>query len=86
MISAGDNRVWDKIPQVMDVHKYRSDYATSMYKSLARDTTKLSKKELYFCRKDLKGVWYDKLAMYKTSKALGHNRISVIAGHYLRGL
>ena len=37
----------------------------------------------YYCRNDLKGVVYDKFASYKASIALGHNRISVVAEHYL---
>ena len=37
----------------------------------------------YYCRNDMKGVVYDKLALYKASMALGHNRISVVAEHYL---
>lgn len=32
----------------------------------------------------LKGVVYDKKAMKVVTEALGHNRISVIAEHYLR--
>ena len=41
---------------------------------------------VYYCRRDRKGVWYDKEAMKITSEALGHARISVIAGHYLHGV
>jgi integrase len=37
----------------------------------------------YYCRNDMKGVVYDKLALHKASLALGHNRINVIAEHYL---
>ena len=40
--------------------------------------------EVYVCRGDLKGVVYDRKAMEIASKALGHNRISVIAAHYIR--
>ena len=32
-----------------------------------------------------RGVVYDKAAMEVASEALGHSRISVIAGHYIRG-
>lgn len=38
---------------------------------------------VYHCRGDLKGLQLDKEAMRVTSEALGHGRISVIAGHYL---
>ncbi len=37
----------------------------------------------YRCRKDRRGVAYDKKAMLYVSRQLRHNRISVIAGHYL---
>lgn len=81
---AGNNRVWDKVPAHMDVHHYRSQYATAMYKDLARERDDIPKSDRYCCRNDLKGVWYDKQAMKEVSEALGHNRISVIAEHYLR--
>ena len=42
-----------------------------------------AKKEKYFMRNDRKGDVYDREAMEKVSKQLGHNRIDVIAGHYL---
>lgn len=37
----------------------------------------------YRCKKDKRGVVYDKKVMLYVSRQLGHNRISVIAGHYL---
>ena len=40
--------------------------------------------EIYCCRGDLAGVWYDRKAMLIASRNLGHNRVDVIAGHYLR--
>ena len=84
MSSAGDGRVWDKIPNGADIHSYRSNYATTLYKSLERPLEGLKHEEKYYCRKDLKGTSYDRQAMQKTSEALGHNRISIIAEHYIR--
>lgn len=84
MSSKGDNKVFEKIPNGADIHSYRAEYATRLYKALARDINTLPKSEKYYCRKDLKGVCYDKKAMLEVSRALGHNRISVIAGHYIR--
>lgn len=81
---AGNELVWERVPAHMDVHHYRSQYATELYRELARDTASIAKEEIYCCRKDLAGVWYDKVAMAAVSQALGHNRISVIAEHYLR--
>ncbi len=82
--NAGKDKIWGKLPDAMDVHHYRSQYATELYKSLARDVKKIPKKEVYCCRGELKGTWYDKNAMDKVSKALGHNRRCVIAENYLR--
>lgn len=82
--NAGDNKLFDTIPNGADIHGYRADFATALYKRLAHDVSELPKSDKYFCRKDLKGVCWDKQAMLKVSQALGHNRISVIAGHYIR--
>ena len=81
---AGSDRVFDKIPAHMDVHHYRSEYASNLYRSIARERDNIPKSDRYCCRGDLKGTWYDKKAMMEVSQALGHNRISVIAEHYLR--
>lgn len=81
---AGHGRVFEKVPAAMDVHHYRSDYATTLYKSIARERDDIPKNERYCCRGDLKGTWYDREAMKTVSNALGHNRINVIAEHYLR--
>lgn len=37
----------------------------------------------YYCRSDLKGVCYDRRALFEASYALGHNRETVVAEHYL---
>ncbi len=67
----------------LDIHSYRREYASTFYKSLERDLSTLETKDKYYCRKDLKGVVYDKNAMLEVSKNLGHNRIDVIATNYL---
>ena len=84
MRSKGEEKVFEKVPNGADIHSYRAEFATRLYKKLARDIDSLPKSEKYHCRKDLKGVCYDKKAMLEVSRALGHNRISVIAGHYIR--
>ena len=38
----------------------------------------------YYCRSDLKGVCYDRRALFEASYCLGHNRETVVAEHYLR--
>ena len=83
MQAAGDDLVWPRIPSHMDVHGYRADYATALYNRVARDVSTIPPSEQYHCRGDRAGVVYDRVAMLYVSRALGHNRISVIAGHYL---
>lgn len=81
---AGHEKVFAKVHTHADIHSYRSEYATALYEKYARDINSLDKKELYCCKKDLNGVKYDRQAMKIVSSNLGHNRISVIADHYLR--
>ena len=76
-------KVWDKVPSRADIHSYRADYCRAIYQRHARPIADVPIKEQYHCRDDLKGVVYDRRAMAVASQALGHNRISIIAGHYL---
>ena len=91
-------KVWRYVSSNADIHSYRADYATEMYRMYARKiedipydkinngTGKLYQSDVYTCRKDEKGKKLDKSAMKKCSKALGHNRIAVVADNYIRGL
>lgn len=80
---AGDGLVWPRVSSHADVHSYRAAYAAAWYQDLARPVDKIPKKDRYICRNDKAGVVYDKAAMRQVSRFLGHNRISVIAAHYL---
>lgn len=85
MASVGsDEKVWGRVHNGCDVHSYRAEYATEYYKSIARDVSELPRAERYDCRADMAGKSYDKVAMLEVSRALGHNRIDVIAQAYLR--
>lgn len=84
MKEAGTEKVWKKIPSNADIHSYRVDYATRIYSKYARPIEEIPRKERYICRKDKVGIVYDRKAMLEASKALGHNRISVVGEHYLR--
>lgn len=84
MQAAGTGKVWAKVPGNADIHSYRADYATRIYSSHARPIEELPRSEKYICRKDKSGIVYDRKAMLEASKALGHNRISVVGEHYLR--
>ncbi len=93
-----DGKVWQHIHQSADIHGYRADYATAIYKAHARPieeipydrvnrgTGRWFQSEVYTCRKDEAGKKLDKTAMLVCSKALGHNRIEVVANNYIRGL
>ena len=93
-----DSHVWPKVPENADIHGYRSDYAVALYKLYARDirdipfdrvnhgTGNRYQGDVYVCRSDQKGKKLDKPAMLKCSKALGHNRIDVVANNYTRGI
>lgn len=95
--AAGD-KVWMHVNTRADIHSYRADYATTIYREYARaiedipydkfheGLKKYVKSEVYSCRKDEKGRKLDRRAMLLCSKALGHNRVEVVANNYLRGL
>lgn len=96
--TAPEEKVWQHVHQSADIHGYRAEYATAMYKAHARKlkdipydrvnrgTGKRYQSDVYTCRKDEAGKKLDKAAMLICSKALGHNRISVVADNYIRGL
>ena len=93
-----EEKVWQHIHTSADIHGYRAEYATAIYKAHARaiedipydkvnrGTGRCYQSEVYTCRKDEAGRKLDKAAMLVCSKALGHNRISVVADNYIRGL
>lgn len=81
---AGDSKVFGKLPSHYDNHFYRGQYAKRAYKKFARPIRDIkNKKEVYFCRGDKAGEAYDRNAMLISSQFLGHNRVDVIARHYL---
>lgn len=83
MKRAGSGKVWGKVSSNADIHSYRADYAKKVYSMYARNPREIPQNERYMCRADKAGTWYDKRAMLVASKALGHNRLNVIAEHYL---
>lgn len=95
MQDAGNSNVFDKIPGGADVHSYRADYATAIYKQYAKPINEIPydkvdskgrkyRSGVYTCRGDRKGEQLDRDAMLAASRALGHNRVSVVGEHYLR--
>ena len=93
-----EEKVWQHVHKSADIHGYRAEYATAIYKAHARaikeipydrvnrGTGRRYQSDVYVCRKDEAGKRLDKAAMLVCSKALGHNRISVVADNYIRGL
>ena len=93
-----DKRVWEYVSSNADIHSYRADYAGIIYKAHARKiedipfdtvhkgTGHLYQGDVYTCRKDEAKKKLDKKAMLLCSKALGHNRLSIVADNYLRNL
>lgn len=99
MQNAGEHeKIWQHVSSNADIHGYRAEYATMLYKQYARKieeipydrvnkgTGKRFQGDVYTCRKDEAGRKLDRAAMEKCSKALGHNRVSVVADNYIRGL
>lgn len=78
--------LFPKVHKAFDEHYYRSIYACRAYKSVARPIEDIPKEDKYVCRKDKKGIIYDRKALEYASKQLGHNRVDVIALSYLHNL
>lgn len=82
-IQSKEGRLFNKLSSNYDNHYYRATYANRLYNQLKRDIDDIPTQERYVMRKERAGEVYDKQAMLLVSKALGHNRISVIAQSYL---
>lgn len=92
-----DEKVWQHVHSCADIHAYRADYSNRIYRMYARPIEDIPYDRVtkggrryqsgsYHCRLDEKGRVLDRQALLMASKALGHNRVNVVAGHYLRGL
>ena len=90
------DKVFPHVHSNADIHSFRSDYATTLYNETARPIESIPydrinkgtgysyQSEVYNCRSDQKGIKLDRQAMLYTSKALGHNRIDIVANNYIR--
>ncbi|WP_462416224.1 hypothetical protein [Eubacterium ramulus] len=93
-----DELVWRYVNKNCDVHGYRADYATYLYKQYARPIEKLDynhkfmcadgkmRSEIYICRSDESGKKLDRRAVRLVSVALGHNREDTAITSYIRNL
>ena len=99
MRAAGDKLVFPRVHAAADIHGYRAEYAAELYRMHARPLEvcrrdpfynpsrhRMERNSVYYCRNDERGRWFDKRAMLIVSRALGHNRISVVGEHYLYNL
>lgn len=93
-----DEKIWQHISKHADIHGYRAEYATLLYREYARPIEKIpydtynkgTKKyyqgDLYCCRGDMAGMKFDKKAALIVEKALGHNTLHTFVQHYARNL
>ena len=91
-----DQKVWGFVSKACDVHGYRADYATMLYRQYARPIEQLDYKkkmlcadgkyrsEIYACRGDDVGKKLDRAAIHVISIALGHNREDTAIASYVR--
>ena len=93
-----DKLVWQYVNSNCDVHGYRADYATFLYKLYARPIESLSfskkikcadgkyRSEIYVCRGDERGKQLDRRAIGIISIALGHNREDTAISNYVQNI
>jgi integrase len=83
-IDKGQDRMFlrEEIKNRMDEHSYRREYAQALYRYY-ESTEQYMSHTLYCCRGELAGVHFDRGIMKAVSRALGHERINVIAQSYL---
>ena len=96
--TAPNEKVWQYVSGNCDVHGYRSDYATYLYKEYSRPIEELAfgnkircsdgkfRSEIYVCRGDEHGKKLDRKAIRIVSIALGHNREDTAIVNYIRNL
>lgn len=90
--------VWESVPDRADIHSYRADYATALYKEYAATPDQLDPSDrcvtvkgeersaVYCCRGDEKGKRLDYKAAEKVSIALGHKRVDTAVTNYIRNI
>ena len=91
-------KVWQYVNTNCDVHGYRSDYATFLYKQYTRPIEMLDfhnkircadgkyRSEIYVCRGSESGKRLDRRAIGIISVALGHEREDTAIANYIRNL
>lgn len=79
----GEVRLFNKndINSCQELHSCRSEYAVRMYSVFEKEG--YGNNQLYHCRKDMKGISFDKGILKEVSENLGHHRLDVVVSHYL---
>lgn len=76
---SGQEKLFLHVPNRADIHSYRREYAMARYRELEEEG-KVATGELYR-RRD--GQKFDRGILLAVSRDLGHNRVDVVARHYL---
>ena len=91
-------KVWQYVSSNCDVHGYRADYATFLYKQYARPIEQMDyhkkircsdgkyRSEIYICRGSERRKRLDRRAVGIISIALGHSREDTAITNYIRNL
>ena len=82
LLPDGENRVFRKNMLPTELHSNRAFYASKLYdyyEGLGTYTTG----EKYYCRKDMKGIVFDKGILKAVSEQLFHHRLDVVVTNYL---
>jgi integrase len=79
----GREVIFEHIPNRMDVHSYRRDYASMLYDQFSQElpSSDPHDRSVWYHRRD--GEVFDKAIAFKVSEALGHSRVDVVVRHYL---
>jgi site-specific recombinase XerC len=72
-----DAHVFERLPSNMDIHSYRRRFAQELYEQL-------SGRPLPPSEGRLQAADFDEAAALQVSRCLGHNRVDIVWGHYVR--
>ncbi len=74
---SGDEKAFARLPSAMDIHAYRRRFAQELYEYHAQ-------RPLPPREGRLQSADFDRVAAEKVTKALGHGRLDIVFGHYIR--
>lgn len=74
----GDKVLFDKVPNRLPTHRFRQQYAQSLYKQIVEDEIQYA---LYKNKEGETYLGYDKGILEEVSRNLGHNRVEVLKNY-----